>query len=70
MQYLTNIHEFTSDELRDIIFGRATITKCPACDKEGKCFGDENGNIVQEETDYFEWCEECNGLAYIIRFIG
>lgn len=64
-------HCFDSEELRDIIFGRVTFRKCPDCDKEGRVFADEDGNVItpaqadEEEFPYWEKCEECNGLGYI-----
>ena len=62
----------SNQELRGIITGRITYRKCPACDKNGLEYWDENGRGVSPVPNpawgenYCEGaCEECGGLAYI-----
>ena len=66
-------HEFSSEELRRIIFKKDTFSKCPACNNEGKVFSDENGCPPlpyphSDWSDNFQTieCEECDGLGYLL----
>ena len=74
MAYRTNF-ELTSQELRDIIFGKTTFKKCPACDNNGKAYYDENGcpPLPYPHPDWgdnyvTEACEECDGLGYLFVY--
>ena len=72
---LNTIHRDINIEveyLRDIITGKQTFRKCPACDKDGREYWDENGNGANSYphpdwgVDYDSGpCRNCDGLAYI-----
>lgn len=63
---------YSLEELRQIICGEISFRKCPACDKNGLEYWDENGNGVSS-FPHPDWgdnyqcgpCESCDGLGYI-----
>lgn len=66
-----NYFELSKEEYRNIILGKITFRKCPACDNNGREYWDEEGVSVlpyphPDWENYSEGdCENCNGLAYI-----
>lgn len=59
----------SSEELREIIIGKAQYRKCPACDSKGLELAayDFAGNPCHndhEEAQHFP-CDACNGLGYL-----
>ena len=66
--------EFDENELRDIIFGKTTFRKCPACDNKGRVYYDGNTGfgvgpsppvgVPVEDIDQ-DRCDGCHGLGYL-----
>lgn len=71
MNYLDN------EELREIILGKTTFRKCPACDNKGQVYYDGRtgfgvgpyppSNVAIEDiaTDR---CDDCDGLGYLYNY--
>ena len=68
---------FSNEELRDIILGRVTYRKCPACDANGQQYWDgESGmgvgpfppaGINPDDIASGDCQDGCNGLGYIVN---
>lgn len=66
-----------NEELRDIILGRVTYRKCPACDTNGQQYWNaENGlgvgpfppaGINPDDIASGDCQDGCNGLGYIVN---
>jgi hypothetical protein len=66
--------EIETETLRNIITGKQTYRKCPACDRSGREYWDEQGVAVLP-CPHPDWgenygsgpCESCDGLGYILN---
>lgn len=65
-------HTLDTKELRAMLTGEVNVRKCPACDKEGKEYWDENGcsPLPYPHPDWGDnydcgQCESCKGVGYI-----
>ena len=64
--------ELETEVLREIILGKRTYRKCPACDNNGVEYWDESGESVLPYP-HPDWgshyntgpCENCDGLGYL-----
>ena len=60
-----------TEYLNLVIRGKIQFRKCPNCDVEGRelqcydCYGEPCSHDDPNVNDFNEFCEDCDGLAFI-----